>query len=216
MSDPLPAAGLRRRRTTGVVAVLAAASCSYGPEQDRVALGQIIGLGDSYQALIVTQYERFRPPIGLTAFPDGGRAQVLERQARLYLVDASERTASVLTELTAPDSLWESFSLSVRGLVGDTVSYVALTGCPRNGECDPELLGSVLLRVSTSGEVRDVTDVPANARLPGVTLGRRDGEVHYVRFSSEGDMVTARFEEGASYQPILQVRPDGSLLPVGG
>ena len=178
-------------------------------------LGQIIGVGDSYQALIVTHYERFRRPTGVAAFPDGGKSRVLERRARLYLVNASERTVSMLTEQVAPDNLWESFSLSVRGLVGDTVSYVTLTGCPRNGECHPELRNSHRLRVSMSGEVQVVADVPANARLPGVVLARRQGEEHYVRFSSDQETVTARFEEDAAYEPLLQVGADGSLTPVG-
>lgn len=207
--------GSWRQRMALFLTVLSAAACTYGPEQERVRLGQIIRVGDSHQALAVTQYERFRPPTGVTAFPDGGKAQVLERRARLYLVNASERTASLLTEHVAPDSLWESFSLSVRGLVGDTVSYVALTGCPRNGQCHSELQNTVTLRVSLSGAaVRAVADVPAEARLPGVMLARREGEECYVRFSSEGATVTARFEEGASYQPILEVEPDGSLTPI--
>jgi len=195
-------------------AALAATACTYGPEEERVVLGQMIGVGDSYKALIVTHYERFRPPTGLAAFPDGGTARVLERRARLYLVDASERTASILTEQAAPDSLWESFSLSVRGLVGDTVSYVTLTGCPRNGECYPELRNSLALRVSMSGDVQAVPDVPTNARLPGVMLARREGEERYVRFSSDRETVTVRFEEDAEYGPLLQVGPDGSLTPI--
>ena len=153
-----------------------ATSCAYGPEEERVVLGQILGVGDSYQALVVTHYERFRRPTGLAAFPDGGKSRVLERRARLYLVDAAAHTASVLTERAAPDSLWESFSLSVRGLIGDTVSYVELTGCPRDGPCYPGLRRSLKLRVSMSGEVQAVAEIPTDARLPGVMLARREGE----------------------------------------
>ena len=178
-------------------------------------LGQIVRVGDSYQALVVTQYERFRSPTGLTAFPDGGRARVLERQARLYLVDASQRSVSVLTSQAAPDSVWESFSLSVRGLEGDTIAYVQLTGCPKNGECFPGLLRSLTLRVSMAGQVQAVREIPADVRLPGLMLARRLGEEHYVRFSSDGDIVTARFEEDAPYEPLLEVQPDGSLRTIG-
>jgi len=195
-------------------ALLMATACSYGPEEERVVLGQIIGVGDSYQALIATHYERFRSPTGLAAFPDGGKSRVLERRARLYLVNASARTASLLTEQVPPDSLWESFSLSIRGLVEDTLSYVTLTGCPRNGGCYPELRKSLTLRVSMSGEVQRVEDVPTNARLPGVMLARREGEEHYVRFGSDGRTITARFEEDAVYEPLLRVGADGSLTPI--
>lgn len=189
--------------------------CTYGPEEERVSLGQIVGVGDSYQALIVTQYERFRPPTGLAAFPDGGKSRVVERRARLYLVDASKRSVSLLTEQAAPDSLWESFSLSVRGLMGDTVSYLHLSGCPKNGECYPGLRRSLNLRVTRAGQVEAVAEIPAAARLPGVMLARREGEEHYVRFSSDGNIVTARFEEGGSYEPLLEVGVDGSLAAIG-
>lgn len=203
------------KATAVLCAALVGASCTYGPEEERVVLGQVVSIGDSYQALIVTHYERSRQPTGVAAFPDGGKLKVLARRARLYLVDASERTASMLTEQAAPDSLWESFSLTVRGLVGDTASYVTLTGCPRNGECRPELRKTLALRVSMSGEVQAVDDIPTNARLPGVMLARREGEEDYVRFSVNDGTVTARFEEDAAYEPLLRIGADGSLIPIG-
>lgn len=200
--------------TLSLVLVLATA-CTYGPEEERVVLGQIVGVGDSYEALVVIQYERFRPPTGLTAFPDGGKARILERWARLYSLDASERSASLLTEQAAPDSLWESFSVSVQGLAGDSISYLRLTGCPRNGECHPRLQNSLLLSVSREGSVRAVADIPSDALLPGVMLARRPGEEHYVRFSSEGSTITARFEKHGPFAPLMRLGSDGSLTTIG-
>ena len=196
--------------------LFAGTACTYGPEEERVVLGQIVGVGDSYEALVVTQYERFRQPTGLSAFPDGGKSRVLERRARLYLVDASIRSVTLLTEQAAPDSLWESFAVWIQGLEGDTASYLHLTGCARNGECYPGIQNSLSLRVSRRGQVRVVAEIPVGARLPGVILARREGEEHYVRFSSDGTTVTARFQEDAPFEPLLRMGEDGSLAAIGG
>ena len=208
--------GMWRPRISSLSIVLVlATACTYGPEEERVVLGRIVGVRDSYEALVVIQYERFRPATGLTAFPDGGKAQILERWARLYSIDASARSASLLTEQAAPDSLWESFSVSVQGLAGDSISYLRLTGCPRDGECHPRLQNSLLISVSRGGSVRTVADIPSDARLPGVMLARRTSEERYVRFSSEGNTITARFEEDGPFAPLLELGPDGSLTTIG-
>lgn len=206
---------LRRRAPISLLVYLLVTACTYGPEEERATISQIVRVGDSYRALIVIQYERFQQATGLTAFPDGGKARVLERRARVYLIDASQFSASMLTEQAAPDSLWESFSMSVRGLVEDTVSYLYLTGCPRRGECHPELRNSANLRLSMDGNVEVVAEIPGDARLPGVMLARREGEQHYVRFSTSGNTVTARFEEDATFEARWEVASDGSLLPIG-
>lgn len=198
------------------LAVVIGGSCTFGPEQERTVVSQIIGLGDSFEALIVVQYERYRAPTGIHAFPDGGKTQVLEQRAMMYWVNAAERNARLLVEEEAPDSLWESFSASVQGLIGDTVSYLVLTGCPRQGQCYPRLQKAASLRVSTDGRVDAVQDLPGGASLPGVMLGRQPGEAHYVRFSTEASFVTARFDEQAAYEPIWEVRRDGRLVGVGG
>jgi hypothetical protein len=53
--------------------------------------------------------------------------------------------------------------------------------------------------------------VPPAAKLPGVALARRPGEVNYVRMSVSGQFVTARFEEDARFVPVFEARSDGSM-----
>jgi hypothetical protein len=202
--------------STLLAILILVAACTYGPEEQRVTIGQIIRVGESPQALVAIQYERFQSPTGLSAFPDGGKSRVHERLARLYLLDVIERTALLLTAQTAPDSLWESFSAGVVGLEGDSVAYLRMTGCPREGECHPQLQVTVTLHVTTGGEVRVVPEAPANSSLPGRMLARRPGEDQYVRFSTEGNVVTARFVEDAPFQPVFEVRNDGSMSGIGG
>jgi hypothetical protein len=196
--------------------VLLAAGCTHGPEEQRVVVGQIVRVGESDQALVTIQYERFQRPTGLNAFPDGGKARVYERIARLFLVNAVERTYATLMVQAAPDSLWESFNAGVGGVEADSVFFLHMTGCLRGGECYPQLQNALTLRISMNGTVRTVRGVPATARLPGVMLARRPGEERYVRFSTNGNVLTARFVEDGPFKPIFEVLDDGSLASIGG
>ena len=191
-------------------------ACTYGPEEMRSTIGQIVRIADSPEALVVVAFERFRPPVGLSAFPDGGKARVLERWARLYLIDASQRTAVLLTEQAPADSLWESFSLSLRGLEGDSAAYVQMTGCPRRGQCYPGVSRSVGLRITRRGQVTSVPETPTGVGLPGVMPARAPGEAHYVRFGRKAGFITARFVDGGPWLPIFELGERGDLVAVGG
>jgi hypothetical protein len=201
------------RRPVGLVSLvgLLAAACTYGPEQDAAQVSQIVQLGDSYRALIVVHHDRFRRPTGLSSFPDGGRLRFLERRALQYLVDASASTVVTLAQQAAADSLWESFSVGVGGLDGDSVAYLTMSGCERDGECHPALRRNVTLRLSMHGGLQPVESKPASASLPGVMLARRPGEQHYVRFCTDGALVTARFENEGPYQRLFRLQDDGGL-----
>mgnify|MGYP001546751339 FL=1 len=190
-------------------------ACTYGPQQEAARVGQIVQLGDSYRALIVVQHDRFRRPTGLSSFPDGGRLRYVERRALQYLVDASTSTVIPLAQQTAADSLWESFSVGVAGLDGDSVAYLTMTGCRRDGECHPALRRTMTLRLSMHGDVQSVESKPDGASLPGVMLARRSGEQHYVRFTTAGAFVTARFEEDGPYRILFRLEDDGRLTAAG-
>jgi len=195
---------------------LALSACTWGPEEERARIEQILALGESGLALVTVRYDRFRTPTGLSAFPDGGKARMLRRRGLQYLVDGPEGTVRSFLERDAPEELWESFSMRVVALDGDSVAYVQLSGCPRGGECWGDLQDRSLLRVSVEGSVTAVDDVPEGAGLPGTMLARRPGELRYVRWSTNGDTVTVRRAEDGPYVPAFVVSPDGGLAPIGG
>jgi hypothetical protein len=206
------------RRLCGAVVGFVAlwlGACTYGPEEQRIRIEQIVPLGDSFLALVTVRHDRFRPPTGLSAFPDGGKALILRRRALQYLVDGRERTARLFVEREAPDELWESFHMRVAGLDGDSVVYVAMTGCPRGGECWGELQRTSYHRVTMDGSVRAVDGVPDRAGLPGTMLARRQGEVNFIRWSTDRDTVTVRLLEGGPFEPSFVVSEDGTLTAVG-
>ncbi len=209
--------GVRRCAARGVaVCALAAVgyACTYGPPEERADVVQIVRLGDSYRALAVVRHDAFRRPTGLSAFPDGGKVRYLRRDAVEYLLDAGQRRSRTLAHQDAPDSLWESFDAHTVGLQDDSIAYVSLTGCLRDGECYPALQRRELRRLTTGGDEQVVDRVPDDAGLPGTMGARRPGEATYVRFGFAGNTITARFEEAGPATPLFLVRPDGSLEPV--
>jgi hypothetical protein len=202
------------RASVVAAAVVTATGCTYAPPEDHASVVQVVSRGDSYEALVVVRHERFRRPTRLSAWPDGGKRRVLDQQSLQYLVHAESRSVTMLARQEAPDSLWESFGAGIRGLEGDSVAYIVLTGCPKGGECHPPLQQSIVLRLSKGGVMQRVKEVPAGAALPGTMAARREGERNYVRFGTNGDTVTARFTEGEANMPLFVVHSDGSLTGV--
>lgn len=191
------------------------AACSYGPEEERAGVAQVIRLGESWEAIVIVQREVIRRPTGLSTFPDGGAWRYLEREAIHYLVDARERTVTLLGRQEAPDSMWELFRVSIHGLDADGVVYLRAVGCPRGGECHPVLEKTARFRLTRAGELRAIPAFPPTSALPGNMLAREEGEERYLRLGVDGDHVTGRFEEAAPFTPLFTVLPDGVLVPAG-
>ncbi len=204
---------MRGRIRGAGLAVLLLAACTYGPPEDRASVEQVVRLGDTDRALVVVRHDTYRRPSGLAAFPDGGRWRFLARSSTQYLVEARSREIRLLARQDAPDEVWESFDAHVVG-VTDTLAWLRLTGCPRGGECHPDLQRSVARRLSLSGGATPAEAVPADATLPPQRDGRRVDEMDYVRFTTRQDTVMARFTEGGDPEPLFRVEPDGALVPI--
>lgn len=196
--------------------IVFASACTYGPEEQRAAVTQVIPLGDSYRAIAVVRHDAFQRPTGLSTFPDGGKWRYLRRRGIEYLLDSRSRVIRRLASQEAPDSMWESFAISVVGLEGDTVVFLRMTGCPKGGECHPALQRQRVIRLSTQKDSAAVSTVPADAALPGVMAARRPGERNYVRYRVVRDTITARFDEDGPTVSLFHIRPDGSLEVIGG
>ncbi len=197
------------------VGALLATACTYGPEEPRADVIQILPVGDSYRALVTIRHDVVRRPTGVNTFPDGGRWRYTARRWVVYLIDAERFDVTRLAGEPADDAVWESFEARLAGLEGDTVTWVRVTGCPKDGECYPPLRRVAVYRLSLSGQLERVAAVPAHVRLPGQMAARRPGERNYVRYGTERDTITARFEEGGPLRPLFTMGSDGSLAPVG-
>jgi hypothetical protein len=196
--------------------LLGLAACTYGAPEERATVSQVVRLGDSHRAVALIRRDTFRRPTGLNAFPDGGRWAFLQRQASQVLLDVESGRAVLLATQEAADSLWESFDAHISGVSADSVLYLSLTGCDRNGECYPELMNRELLRVSIRGDVRAADAVPADAALPGTMLARGRDEEYHVRFLTTHDTIAVRLEDDGPYRPMFRVAPDGTVVEIGG
>lgn len=194
--------------------LLATASCTFGPVEKDTSLTHLIRLGDSYRAVAVLQHSVYQEATGLNAFPNGGTRRYLERRASQFLLDAESGRATRLATQEAPDSLWESFGAYVHGVESDSSVYIRLIGCPRGGECHPALQKRAFFRLTASGRRNDVERVPEGVVLPGFMGSRRPGEQHYVRFSTSGDTISARLEEGGPFRPLFVIHSDGMVMRI--
>ena len=109
-----------------------------------------------------------------------------------------------------------SFTAYVGGVEGDSAVYVRLVGCPRGPECHDALEKTARFRLTVSGRVTPVERVPSDAPLPGSMGSRAPGEMNYVRFSTSGDTITVKLDEGGPYRPMFVLRRDGSITTIGG
>jgi hypothetical protein len=195
-------------------AVLFLAACGYGPPEPRATVEQVVRLGDSGRAVVLVRHDIVRRPTGLGAFPDGGRWRFDARASLEYLVEARSREIRLLARQDAGYEVWQSFAAHLVGVEADTVAWLRVTGCPRGGECHPDLQRSLAYRLSLTGGATPVEAVPPDATLPAQRLGRRVDEIDYVRFTTRGDTVAARFTEGGEWEALFRLAPDGNLVPI--
>jgi hypothetical protein len=187
------------------------ASCTYGPPEDR-AVAHALRVPDTRTFLLSVHHERFRPPTGLSAFPDGGTTRTLLHELRFYRADAESGTARLWASMPAPRRLWSAFSVSMVGAAPDTL-YAALSGCPGN-ECWGDLRERVLYRVTAEGAALEVDSVPVRHRPGGGMEAPRPGEVNYMRIGSiHRDSITVRMSYPAEdRRTLFRILPAGELV----
>ena len=77
-------------------------SCTYGPLTRQAMITNVALRPGTTDFVAAVHVRIFRPPTGLSAFPDGGKQKTLEEYGLFYLCDAHRRTASLLGRLNRP------------------------------------------------------------------------------------------------------------------
>jgi len=158
----------------------------------------------------------FRRPTGVNTFPNGGQIQVLERSALLYLVDGRVGEVRRAAELPAADEVWESYGLWFEGFSSDGSRYFRATGCPRGGECHPELMVSRHYAMTEIGVLEAVDEPPGDVGLPSQRLAPAPGETDYIRFSRDSESIAVRTEPAGEFRTAFRVSPSGDLVVASG
>ena len=201
------------RFALGLLLLLSA--CTYGPEEDDARIEQVLRLGDSTEGVAVVWHQVFRPPTGISTFPDGGRPKILGQRAMLFRLDVSTRTATRILTQEAPDEHGQAFDLRVVGLTSPDTLYLSLTGTsPVEGHDLGAPARRSFVRMAPDGILEPVDAVPDDASLPGRMMARAPGEKNYVRFSTRRDTIVVKTEDDGPYRAMFLMNSKGVLQPL--
>lgn len=193
-------------RMTAVI--LAVSGCTYGPPEEHVAVQNVVVAPDGSRLAAIVKYERYRPPTGLTAFPDGGVPLELELRADLYIASPDSGQVLARAELPAEPGQRVSFAPWALGWAGETV-FVKATGCPgrRGDSCDPaEKTMAYFAWTSEHGFVR-VPGPPPCWQSASSAPGAR-----FLAASPEADGVSISTHPDVPRRPFLRLR--GTVLTI--
>lgn len=201
---------------------LSIAGCTYGPPEERHRVRSVFRLPDTHRVLVAVSHVRYRPPTGLSRFPNGGVPRYLEKKVTVYSGDVSVPRLTTVDTLAAPRSVWQGLGVDFVGWDGRH-AYLQLHGCPagrdgcfgRSGDSIVSVSRGVPFRLRPDAPPERVDAVPEGAGLPGQSAAPMPGERNYTRVRSRlTEGVEARTEAGGPYRLVYRLREDGSLEAV--
>lgn len=201
---------------------LSVAGCTYGPPEERHRVESVFRVPDTHRVLVAVSHVRYRPPTGLSRFPNGGVPRYLEKKVTVHAGDVSVPRVTTLDTLPAPQSVWQGLDVGFTGWDGRH-AYLQLHGCPagrdgcfgRSGDSIVSVSRGVPFRVRPDAPPEPVDAVPEAAGLPGQSLAPMPGERNYTRVRSRlAEGVEARTEPGGPYRLVYRLGDDGSLEAV--
>lgn len=165
--------------------------------------------------VLVVHHEIFRPPTGLSAFPDGGRSRTTLHELVVYGADAATGKLELWQRGRLDDDLWTAFDMTIVGAAPDTV-YAALSGCHADvDECWGPGRERKLIRFTSDGQRAAVESVPPRHRTEGQTAAPEESEGMYLRVSPiQRDIIAVRLAYGSTAVPLFVIRPTGELAPI--
>jgi hypothetical protein len=137
--------------------------CTYGPVHTAVELGNSVARPGTHVFAMATIWKRERNPESfLATFPDGGKKIVVEREARIYVIDVARRHIVRVAQVPDFAGIPKPKSVHIEGWHGDHL-YIRLFGyggSDWHGDdmSDPRRL---YFRVSPSGDLDAVAQLPA-------------------------------------------------------
>ena len=176
--------------------------CTYGPLTRQASIANVALRPGTTGFAAAVHVHIFRPPTGLSAFPDGGKQKTLEEYGLFYLCDAHRRTASLLGRLNRPKEFISGSEPWAIGWQADTLYVKFICEVHRSNRNDspgPESRGLFHLgqgaRVLLNRQIprpvdhrENVERCERNARSPDIDqqgpLGHRDLHRHWSSFSA--------------------------------
>jgi hypothetical protein len=107
-----------------VLMVLGLGACSYGEPRTVVYMHNALVRPDSHILAVAVDLQRVEEPTGfLNTFPNGGRRRVLERKARVYIVDVDIETISLAAEIDEYDGIPQPSQVWIEGWLGSALCF---------------------------------------------------------------------------------------------
>jgi len=196
----------------GVTVLTLVSACTYGPQEELAQIENVAVRPDTLQFAVAVRYVRFQPATGITAFPNGGIPNYLERTAIVHLVDVSKDQIVELARIEAPDQLKTGFSAWMTGWKGNSV-FLQLSGCPES-ECYGDLLQFHHFSLSPNTEPRNIGARPEDIdRTPGM-LSRAAGEKVYMRVSADSRVISVRTDDSEPFIERYMLQNSGELVEI--
>lgn len=199
-------------KLVAIAALMLVASCTYGPQEERAFIGNVLVRPGTFQFAVAVGYARFQPPTGINAFPNGGIPYYLKQSAIVYLVDVSTNEILEIARIEAPEQLQTSFNVHLTGWKEGRV-FIQLSGCPTT-ECYGDLLQFRHFELSSETTPSRMGSRPKNTDyVPGM-LSRAPGEDVYMRVSAGSRVISVRTDDSEPFVDRYMIKNSGELVEI--
>jgi len=199
-------------KSVGLIVLTLVSACTYGPPEELAQIENVAVRPDSLQFAVAVRYDRFQPATGITAFPNGGIPNYLEKTAIVHLVDVSTDQVVELARIEAPDQLKMGFGAWMTGWRDDSV-FLQLSGCP-GSECYGDLLRFHHFELSPNTQPRKIDAGPEDIdRIPGM-LSRAPGDKVYMRVSADSKVISVRTNDAEPFVERYVIQSSGDLVKI--
>lgn len=146
------------------ISFTALVGCSYGVERNYVEIDNALARPNSYMLAVAVDYSRVQDPTGfLNTFPNGGNLRVLERKARIYIVDVDSGIIMLVAEIDDFAGIPQPKQVWVEGW-RDSTLYFSIIGYGGDAHSGDDLSDERRLayRVDADGSLQPIDGLPTD------------------------------------------------------
>ena len=209
-SDPKAICSKSIRTAVVLLGAALLLSCSHGPPKIRAHITNARAKPNSHLIAVAVEYQHYREPTGINAFPNGGIPKYLDEKAKIYLCNVDTLEVRRLASATPSDIVKHGWQPWVLGWVGDSL-FFQISG--QKGTKLYETKNKVVYRIDGNGQVSEVANTPDNLVFQQDTVPLP--KESFVRISNRYDTIAVRTERDASPRTLFRIDTnEGELVAV--
>jgi hypothetical protein len=160
---------------------------------------------------VAVEYQHYREPTGINAFPNGGIPKYLDEKAKIYLCNVDTLEVRRLASATQSDIVKLVWQPLVLGWVGDSL-FFQISGQKGTKPKDVQT-NKIVYRIDGNGQVSEVANTPENFEFQQNTGPLPQGP--FVRFSKGYDTIEVHTEKNTSLRKLFKTETEeGELVAV--